>query len=239
MNEREIRILKYQPLARMVAKIYHGTKSLTPLEDLRQEALVGLIEAVDAFPVAGKGYSFEAFATYRIRRRIEDMLSSGEGGSMSMSQGTFARRQRVARKAQAIQQVTGRIPTREELSEATGFSVRRLDEFEYASRLGTEANASMRGFGKSCASGEGWVEILESLPGEQVDTNVASDLEKLTAAVNALPARQRDVLSRRYGLNGQEEQTLESIAKSLGCTKQNVHIHEQKGMEALRRALVS
>lgn len=231
MTEREIRILKHVPLSKMIAKVYLQPGSTTQLEDLRQEALVGLIEAVDEFPAAEAktpGLKFEGFAYNRMRRRIEG-LASAEGGGLSMCSRTMYKRSKVMRKAQALKQATGYQPTREELSKATGVSERSLEEYAYLSRgLLNETADDLD------------TTVLDRLPAEAPDTSTTSvDLEKLTAAVEALPPRQRNILERRYGMNGHEEQSLETIAKSLGCSKQNVHVHEQKGMEALRRALVS
>ena len=50
-----------------------------------------------------------------------------------------------------------------------------------------------------------------------------------------LPARQRDVLERRYGLNGRELHTLEQLARELHLTRERVRQIQLEALDALRR----
>ena len=56
--------------------------------------------------------------------------------------------------------------------------------------------------------------------------------ETLADALAALPERQRIVLVRRYGLDGQDPFTLDEIARELGLTRERVR---QIEVESLRQ----
>ncbi len=47
--------------------------------------------------------------------------------------------------------------------------------------------------------------------------------------LNILPVRQNQVLVRRFGLNQKEQETLQSIGKDLGITRERVRQLEKAG----------
>ena len=245
MTDRESMILQYQPLAKMVARLYdkRGVGGSAAGEDLKQEALVGLIEAVDEYqakPADARYKSFEAFATYRIRLHLEKSLARGENGSMSMGRDTFVKRGRVERAREKLSRA-GHRPTRAELSEATGISERTIEELSYAARMGVGDNQQPTfGNGGNDAPSDLCDASrlrLENIPAEEANDTHSGDLEKLLAVVDRLPPRQRDIIQRRYGLRGRKGGTMLEVAKAIGCGKSNVKYHEDAAMETLRREL--
>ena len=56
----------------------------------------------------------------------------------------------------------------------------------------------------------------------------------IRAALRALSKRERSILERRFGLDGQVEITLESIAQELGLTRERVRQIQKEAMQRLR-----
>jgi DNA-directed RNA polymerase sigma subunit (sigma70/sigma32) len=60
--------------------------------------------------------------------------------------------------------------------------------------------------------------------------------EKLDQWKWDLTGLQLDVLNRRFGLNGQEPETLATISKDLGVSREAVRLQEQRGLRKMRLA---
>ena len=58
---------------------------------------------------------------------------------------------------------------------------------------------------------------------------------RVTEWVGQLSDRQREVLERRYGLNGREVATLEELAADLGLTRERVRQIQMESLNALRK----
>jgi RNA polymerase nonessential primary-like sigma factor len=58
---------------------------------------------------------------------------------------------------------------------------------------------------------------------------------QLNTWLDLLPARQRDILERRYGLNGCELHTLEQLARELHLTRERVRQIQLEALANLRR----
>jgi len=58
--------------------------------------------------------------------------------------------------------------------------------------------------------------------------------ELMTAAVATLTPRETRVITRRFGLDGQEEQTLEEVAQEHAVSRERIRQIEAKAMRKLR-----
>ena len=64
------------------------------------------------------------------------------------------------------------------------------------------------------------------------------EVESLREAINAvLDARERDIIIRRYGLNGDKEQTQQEVGKAYGISRSYVSRIEKRALLKLRAAL--
>jgi len=67
-------------------------------------------------------------------------------------------------------------------------------------------------------------------PGEELQNqDIQSNLDRW---IEELPEKQREVLSRRFGLRGYETSTLEDVGREIGLTRERVR---QIQVEALKR----
>lgn len=69
-----------------------------------------------------------------------------------------------------------------------------------------------------------------------MNTNSANAVSKMVAnLVKNIPARNKDVISRRFGLKNGKKETLESIGKSYGITRERVRQIEEFAVNQLRK----
>ncbi len=54
-------------------------------------------------------------------------------------------------------------------------------------------------------------------------------------ALNALPARERQVIELRYGLSGHEPLTLEEVGRAFGVTRERIRQIETSTLRKLKR----
>lgn len=67
----------------------------------------------------------------------------------------------------------------------------------------------------------------------QHDPDSVDDAEEVAWVLVHLPPRLRQLMEKRYGLNG-PPMLLEEIAQEMGCTRQNVHNHVSQGLRLAR-----
>ncbi|HDM8222998.1 TPA: hypothetical protein P0E24_001846 [Vibrio campbellii] len=64
-----------------------------------------------------------------------------------------------------------------------------------------------------------------------------NSLQVLSICYNNLDPKIKNVLSRRFGLHGYNQETLEEISKDLGCSRENVRRLQALGIGKLQLLL--
>jgi RNA polymerase sigma factor for flagellar operon FliA len=209
---REDSIKKYLPLVRFVAeKIHRRLPPGVDLESLIHSGVVGLLEALERFDPK-RGVEFEVYARYRIQGEVMQCLRSLDWVSRSVR--SWGRKIEAARSKLAGRLV--REPTAEEMARELGIPLEtyfRLDQqVNDATLLSMDdlAAASESG-GESVQQKFAQTPYLDPLSFVE-----SKDLvERLASAVEALPERERTVITLYY----HEELTLREIGEILGLSE--------------------
>jgi RNA polymerase sigma factor for flagellar operon FliA len=220
----------YLPLVRLVAQRIH--RCLPPgvdLSSLIHSGIVGLLEAVQRYDPE-RGVAFQTYARYRIQGEIMEYLRSLDWVSRSVR--AWGRKVAAARS-----HLTGRLRREvspQEMATELGVS---LDEYYCVDQKVSEATLlSLEDL--TIASEEEWKKAREKFTHNPFQDPLTflegKDLvEKLTAAIEKLPERERLVVSLYY----HEELTLREIGEVLGLTEGRIcQIHTQ-AVSHLRQAL--
>ncbi len=197
--------------------------------DLIQDGNLGLMRAARRFDTAF-GTRFSTYATWWIKQSIGRAISNK--ASLIRIPVHVAEKERIVNGARSQFQTTiGREPSVEELSKFTGKSAQevrgalsvRKKVVSYDIPIGSDEEGSLSDH--LADETEVYTEDIV------MDYALKDSVEGLLAK---LPERQRYVLKRRYGLEGDRCATLKEISQELGITRERVRQIQNAALGKLR-----
>jgi RNA polymerase primary sigma factor len=221
---------EFRPLIASVARPYCRPGSIERHE-LMQQGVVGLLEALQRFDPS-LGTPFWAYASWWVRQAMQQVTSE-LGGPIVLSDRARRALSRLGAARRAYQQEHRREPTRSELAAAA-----ELDVAHVESLLAADGRA--RALEERIGDGDDGLCLGDLL----ADPRAEDEFERVPGrtAANGVPAllallgdRERVVVSRRFGLDG-EARTLRDIAADLGLSAERVRQIEERALERLRTA---
>ena len=215
-----------------------------PMNDLIQEASLGLMKAADKFD-PDRGVRFSTYAVWWIKASIQDHVmrnwSMVRTGSTSSQKSLFFNLRRVQAKLEREAAQRGERLDRHQLRQrvATEVGVPLADVEMMEGRL-SGSDYSLNATQSSDEDGREWIDALED-DGVQAaevveDAHDAAHLRDwLIKALQALNPRERFIVAERK--LREESRTLESLGVELGLSKERVRQLEAAAFAKMRRSL--
>lgn len=200
-----------------------------PLSDIINEGNIGLMTAIDKFDV-DKGYHFISYAVWWIRQSIVKAINE-KSRAVRLPLNRTNELLQIQKAEKALMHANGEEPTVEEIAKETNLDPKNVETLKSISRDLVSLDAPVFTDNAQSSIGD-YVESDNATPDEVVMNTLL--VEDINEALNALTDKEKDILERRFGLNGKARMSLKEIGELYNLTKERIRQIEKKSLVKLR-----
>lgn len=219
--------------ANLKLAFFHARKFLhsgEPLDDLTQEANIGLLKAVDRFDWR-RGFKFSTYATWWVRQRISRHIAD-RARTIRVPVHVHEKIQRVEREAEAFESKFGRGPVAHELAQRVGMTVQKvdallhiapepspIDELPVDNMIAIDARDALSPRDPS--------DVVEEI-------ELRAAVDRLLSSLPGKDRREERILRLRFGIGVDEALTLDEIGQRYAVSRERIRQIEAKAFKKLR-----
>lgn len=201
-----------------------------PLSDLINEGNIGLIRAAKKFDAA-KGFKFISYAVWWVRQAILQSISE-QAKLIKIPMQKLIELQKINNAIGKLEQINGNAVVYD-IAEDVGLSVEKIDNY-YQYIFSTVSTSDYAGGSDGSSSiGDNLMDDTESIEDKLTDKY---RYQLLCNSLNNLNERERYIIKNYYGIDENNECTLEEIGEALAITRERVRQIKDRALVKLRSA---
>jgi len=211
-----------------VAKQYQS--SGIPLIDLVSEGNIGLIKAAERFDET-RGFKFISYAVWWIRQTILQSLAD-DSRAIRLPLNKVGDYNKIIRAQRELEFTLEREPSTQEIADELEISIKDVESV-LASQSG------IMSLDADLVKGDEGTSLMDVLydKGDDKTDHLLKDedaVKRVKMILSRVSDREKYILENYYGLNGCQENTLQSISDELGLTRERARQIKEKALKKIR-----